>query len=76
MQNTLLILLVAIILLWMAVTDKLSTAIDAWDVLIGNKQVCDGSSSSAVVNTLTSNLPKFTLPSLPKIGNNAQVPAV
>lgn len=67
-----LLLLVALVLLWLAVTDKLSRVLDAWDVLTG--KTGDATTTAAsVVNTAVTTL---SLPSLPKIGSNAQVPAV
>ena len=75
--GSLILLIIALILLYLAVTDRLSRLLDAKDVITGTKQV---SGSTSTVNT-TTGTPVATsvnihLPTLPTFGNNAQVPAV
>lgn len=74
--GSLILLIIALILLYLAVTDRLSRLLDAKDVITGTKNV---SGTTATVNT-TSGTPIATninvsLPTLPTFGNNAQVPA-
>lgn len=71
LSNSLILLIVAIVLLWLAVTDKLSRVLDAYDVVVGNASVNATSTTVASLGATS-----FTLPSLPQLGTNAQVPAV
>ena len=70
--GSLLLLLVALLLLYLAVTDRLSRLLDAKDVITGAKQVSSSGGASAVTNPSPVVL---SLPSLPSIGINAQVQA-
>lgn len=74
MQNSLILLVIALVLLWLAVTDKLSRLLDAWDVITGKTEVKQHALAAAGAGTVASNT-LFELPSLPTIGNNAQVSA-
>ena len=72
LSTTVIILLIAIVLLWLALTDKLSRLLDAWDVIIGK--------ASATSTTVASALPGSTtvlqLPTLPALAHANNVPAV
>lgn len=75
MQNlstSLLLLLVALVLLWLAVTDKLPRLLDAYDVLTG-KEVSSGAGSGNTfamsVPSILKQAPSLSLPSLPTIGD-------
>lgn len=71
MSTSLLLLLVALALLWLAVTDKLSRVLDAWEVIrTGNTT----GATQTVSNPLTGGPVVFQLPSLPAIGTTGQVP--
>lgn len=75
--NSVILLLLAILLLWLAVTDKLSRLIDAYNVAVGNATANTTSGTvptSAIVSSISGGDPVFHLPSLPALGNNAQVP--
>lgn len=70
LSSSLILLIVALVLLWLAVTDRLSRVLDAVDVLRGK------STATTTGNTLTASvpgLPQLSLPSLPQFGQNAQV---
>jgi hypothetical protein len=67
--GSLLLLLVAILLLYLAVTDRLSRLLDGIDVALGKKKVGDAVASNAIGGGNVT----FQLPSLPSLGNNAQV---
>lgn len=71
--GSMILLVVALILLYLAVTDRLSRLLDAKDVIAGKKQVA----TTGVTGTgaIASTSPVFTLPSLPSLGINAQVSA-
>lgn len=71
LSTSLLLLLVALVLLWLAVTDKLSRVLDAWDVITGKTDA----NSVATTTQAVLSIPAFHLPALPAFGNNAQVPA-
>jgi len=71
--SSLILLAIAILILWLAVTDRLSRVLDAWDYIKGDKdQLPSANTSNTAVSTV---LPSVTLslPSLPPLGNNAQV---
>ena len=74
--GSLILLVLALILLYLAVTDRLSRLIDAWEIISGKLPV---PGTTATVNN-TSGTPiatnvNISLPTLPTFGNNAQVPA-
>lgn len=72
LSTSLLLLLIALALLWLAVTDKLSRVLDAWEVITTGSV---GGNSTVAANPLT-NIPQiFKMPSLPAIGTTGQVPA-
>jgi len=76
--GSLLLLLVALVLLYLAVTDRLSRLIDAWDVVNGSKQTTNSLASNSGAPTVATGVPTgvtLSLPSLPILGNNAQVQA-
>lgn len=66
--TTLALLIVALILLWLAVTNQLNRALDAWDVLTGAKSASATGALTTKLNGLT-----VTLPSLPALGSPATV---
>jgi len=68
--GTLILLLVALVLLYLAVTDRLSRLLDAFDVVTGSKQVATNASASLPTSAVS-----LSLPSLPSLGINAQVHA-
>lgn len=73
LSTSLILLLVAILLLWLAVTDKLSRVLDAWDYVIGKTNSLGGN-TVAGISLPSINLPvSLSLPSLPTFGSNAQV---
>lgn len=63
--NTVIVLLIAILLLWLAVTDKLTRLFDAYHVLTGDANV---SAASAVAAVATTGATVLTIPNLPTIG--------
>lgn len=69
--NSLLLLIIGLVLLWLAATDRLSKFLDAWDLIKSGQPI-----PKTAANTLQTPAGQisFTLPSLPKLGNNAQVP--
>lgn len=69
--GSLLLLLVAILLIYLAVTDRLSRLLDGIDVALGKKTASDATTATA--STTPSGGVTFSLPSLPQLGNNAQV---
>lgn len=75
--SSFLLLAVALLLLWLAVTDKLSNLLDAWDVATGKLHAEGGVSNTANVALATpSGSPAtvaITLPALPRIGTTASV---
>lgn len=72
--TSLILLILALVLLWLAVTDRLSRVLDAWDVITG-KTTATASAVSQTVAPLVARS-SFQLPSLPTLGQNAQVEAV
>lgn len=70
--GTLILLLLALILLYLAVTDRLSRILDAKDVITGAKTV---SNSGSTATTGKPGQVTLSLPSLPSLGINAQVQA-
>lgn len=75
LSTSLILLVVALVLLWLAVTDRLSRALDAYDVLTGKATSSGASVSPATGPGAVVNFPKVTLslPALPKVGSNVQV---
>lgn len=76
LSTSLILLLLALVLLWLAVTDRLSRVLDAFDVLRGINTNATGVAKtlgSAVVPTPGV---AFRMPSLPPLGRSVQVPAV
>jgi hypothetical protein len=81
--NSIILLIIGIVLLWFAVTDKLSRVLDAYDVLMGNTQasgnatagntVASAAAGAVQAATGTSPVVSLHLPSLPTIGQNPQV---
>lgn len=68
LSTSLLLLLVALVLLWLAVTDQLGRVLDAYDVLTGKRT--SGGTLAATGSTVTSfTTSTLTLPSLPAIGD-------
>lgn len=68
-----LLLVIALVLLWLAVTDRLSRLLDAVDVLRGNATASTTTTASTTPVATTGSV-SLSLPSLPKIHTNAQVP--
>jgi hypothetical protein len=70
--SSFLLLAVALFLLWLAVTDKLSNLLDAWDVATGKTTAVSSTTTSATGNAANVATGKTTiqlsLPALPKIG--------
>jgi hypothetical protein len=77
LSSSLILLVVALVLLWLAVTDRLSRVLDAVDVLRGNATVSTtattGAASGVVAATDGKNLVALSLPSLPALGRSPQV---
>lgn len=78
LTTSIILLLLALVLLWMAVTDKLGRVLDAYDVITGKSTASDvtGVSGGGGATTPVINSTAFKLPSLPSLGVNVQVPAV
>jgi hypothetical protein len=70
--GSLILLLIALLLLYLAVTGNLGRLFDAAEVIAGTKKVCQESTTTASIGSGTISL---SLPSLPSLGHNAQVPA-
>jgi hypothetical protein len=70
LSTSLILLVLALVLLWLAATDKLSRALDAWDVLTGKTTAA---ASGNVTNTTTVANTTFRLPSLPPLALHNQV---
>jgi hypothetical protein len=71
LSTSLILLVLAIVLLWLAVTDKLSRVLDAWEIIkTGNAS----GTTTATVAPATQTV--YRLPSLPTIAINPQVQAV
>lgn len=68
-SSSLILLLLALLLLWLAVTDKLSLALDAFDVARGKKKAVEVASAGVSV------LPQFSLPSIPALSSLNHVTA-
>jgi hypothetical protein len=75
LSNSLILLVVAIVLLWLAVTDKLTRVLDAYDVIVGKKTASASTSFLSSSLSLPSITPTInvSLPSLPALGTNPQV---
>ncbi len=80
--GTVILLLVAVVLLWLAVTNQLGRLLDAWSVVRGKATAsgagaspasATGSPVTAPATGMTAMLP--SLPSLPTFGTMAQVGA-
>lgn len=72
--STLLLLLVALVLLWLAVTNQLNRVLDAYDVLVGQKTASATSSPTAALTLPSGAGGAFRLPALPTLGALNQVP--
>lgn len=73
--SSLLLLLVALTLLWLAATDRLSRIIDAWDYVRsgpGGTLPASTTTTNRAIDTVTRTV--LSLPSLPEIGHASQVP--
>jgi len=70
LSTSLILLLLALVLLWLAVTDRLSRVLDAFDVLQGKP--VGGANKVASAPALGG--VAFNLPSLPALGRSVQVP--
>lgn len=70
-STSLILLVIALVLLWFAVTDKLSRVLDAYDVITGKSTATDNgnASNTVVVNPIKT----MTLPHLPVLSLNNQV---
>ncbi len=78
MQNlstSLLLLLVALVLLWLAVTDRLGRVLDAYDVLTGKEVGANGNPLAFNVPAILKQAPTLSLPSLPSLGDAHHVGA-
>ena len=76
LTTSIILLLLALVLLWMAVTDKLGRVLDAYDVITGKSTANDVTGVSGSGTTPVINSTAFKLPGLPSLGVNVQVPAV
>lgn len=79
LSSSLILLVVAIVLLWLAVTDRLSRVLDAVDVLRGNATAntttaSNASNAGVVAASDGKNVVALSLPSLPALGRSVQVP--
>lgn len=77
-QTSLILLVIGIVLLWLAVTDKLSRVLDAWDLIRTGQvhgQAIPVSGPGGISGVRGTPPIAFHLPSLPVLGNSAQVPA-
>lgn len=72
LSTSLILLVLALVLLWLAVTDRLSRVLDAYDVLRGQGTKTAAAATAATTAATTYRL---SLPSLPTLGQNVQVPA-
>ncbi len=77
LSSSLILLIVALVLLWLAVTDRLSRVLDAVDVLRGNATTEKATTTAALplLGTPSGGGTNISLPSLPAFGRNTQVPA-
>jgi hypothetical protein len=77
LSSSLILLIVALVLLWLAVTDRLSRLLDAVDVLRGNATTSTTTASNngaTVTANAGSGQISLSLPSLPVLGRSTQVP--
>jgi len=74
LSSSLILLVVALVLLWLAVTDRLSRVLDAVDVLRGNATASTTTTANAGVVAATDgkNL-VVSLPNLPPLARSPQV---
>lgn len=82
LSSSLLLLIVALVLLWLAVTGKLGQTIDAWNVLTGKATASTPSTTGATPSATPASGPSnsgtagglaFSLPSLPVFGTMGTV---
>lgn len=79
LSSSLLLLVVALVLLWLAVTGKLGQTIDAWNVLTGKATASTPSTTPSATpasgpsNSGTTGGLAFSLPSLPVFGTRGTV---
>jgi hypothetical protein len=77
LTSSFLLLALAVLLLWLAVTDRLSQLLDAWDVATGKTKVAadDANSTLASATKVITGAPTVTisLPALPKLPTMANV---
>lgn len=71
--SSLIILILAIVLLWFAVTDKLPRLLRAWDAL--KEDDGGGNQRVSAPTPITPRVPQLVLPSIPALGTSSQVPA-
>lgn len=69
LTTSFLLLAIALVLLYLAVTDRLSRVLDAWDVVAGKATVNQSGAGAVSGSPVVFNLP--SLPALPKIGGTA-----
>lgn len=80
LTTTTILLVLAVLLLWMAITDKLSRLIDAWNVALGKStatQTASNTSGTPVTPTNAAAMSTtFSIPALPSFStlSNPQVP--
>lgn len=77
LSSSLILLIVALVLLWLAVTDRLSRVLDAVDVLRGNATTEKTATTAALPLSGTAQSgggTNIVLPSLPTFGRSTQVP--
>lgn len=75
-STSLIVLLLAIVLLWFAVTDRLSRVLDAIDVIRGNAKVSqtNASPTAAAIGNVAGNVgTALHIPSLPPLGQVVNV---
>jgi len=75
-SGSLILLVVAIVLLWFAVTDRLSRVLDAVDVIRGKSSVSqtNASPTASAIGGAAGNVGvELQLPSLPKLGQTNNV---
>lgn len=73
-MNNLLFLVVAILLLWLAVTGRIGKLLDAWGVLTGSETATQTASTGSGANvSIEQGLPTLDFPSLPVNGTNINV---
>jgi hypothetical protein len=76
LTSSIILLVLALVLLWLAVTDRLSRLLDAVDVLRGNAtaNTKTASATPAIGASDGKNTVVLSLPSLPTLGQSTQVP--